>query len=53
MPGAFPILMGIALLCFIVAGFGGIFYHPDARPYSIGWFGAFFACLALLIGQGR
>jgi hypothetical protein len=49
MPTPSVILMIIALLCFVVAGFGGIFYHPDVRPYSIGWFGAFFACLSLIV----
>lgn len=52
MPGTFGILMCIALLCFFAAAVGGIVWAPpDNRPFSIGWLGAFFACLALFVGK--
>ena len=45
----FLILMIVALICFFSAAIGGTFWHPDTRPYAIGWLGAFFACIALLV----
>ena len=41
------ILMVVALICFLLAAIG----RPATAPISLGWLGAFFAALALLIGK--
>ena len=46
-----PILMYIAIGCFFVATFSPFVLAADPRHHSIGWAGAFFAALALVVGK--
>lgn len=47
MISAYLILMIVALLCFLCAAIG----RPATSPFQIGWLGAFFVVVAMLVGR--